>query len=92
MEDCIDLISRTACLGSRQRSVVCATVVQDMSCFLRAWLQVILLSCILAASVWAALHGTLHLSHKNCTGPVQATPEHTQVHRDLVIHRDHFPT
>lgn len=92
MEDCIDLISRTACLGSRQRSVVCATVIQCISCLLRDWLQVILLSCILAASVFAALHGTVHLSHKNYTGPFQAALKHSQVHRDFVIHSGHFST
>lgn len=92
MEDCIDLISRPACLGSRQRSVVCATVIQYISCLLRDWLQVILLSCTLAASVWAALDGTVHVSHKNSSGPLQAPPKHSQVHRDWVIHSNPFPT
>lgn len=91
MEDCIDLISRSACLGSRQRSVVCATLIRCISCLLCGRLQVILLSCTFAASVQAAPLG-IHLSLKNCSGPLWAVPKHTQVHRDLVVYCDHFST
>lgn len=94
MQHCIDLISRSACLGSRQRSVVCATVIQCSSCFLHGWLQVILLSCTLATSVWAAPHDIIHLSlsQRLQWTIVGSSKTYSSLHIDLVIYCDPFPT
>lgn len=79
MEDCIDLISRSVCLGSRQRSVVCASVIGCTGCVLRGWLQVSILYHTLATPGRMVPHGIAYLSLQVCHGLLWTGPKHAQV-------------